>query len=174
MSKIITETPRLIIREFNLDDVQAVYDFNADERVNLYTGDAGVVKSLADAERIIRDIWLNEYLQFGYARWAVVLKETNCVIGFCGFKNDYRIDETDIGYRFAPEYWGQGFATEANQACIEYAKAHMDLDYIVGDVVDRNHASINVLKKLGMTFNKKFQNLGFMIQRYDMYLKSKA
>ncbi|GIU49237.1 hypothetical protein TUM4438_32430 [Shewanella sairae] len=50
----------------------------------------------------------------------------------------------------------------------------MDLDYIVGDVVDRNHASINVLKKLGMTFNKKFQNLGFMIQRYDMYLKSKA
>ncbi|MGS0728094.1 GNAT family N-acetyltransferase, partial [Shewanella sp. 0m-11] len=76
MSKLITETPRLIIREFNLDDVQAVYDFNADERVNLYTGDAGVVKSLADAERIIRDIWLNEYLQFGYARWAVVLKES--------------------------------------------------------------------------------------------------
>ncbi|ABZ75162.1 GCN5-related N-acetyltransferase [Shewanella halifaxensis HAW-EB4] len=174
MSKLITKTARLIIREFNLDDIQAVYDFNADERVNRYTGDAGVVQSLADAERIIRDIWLTEYLQFGYARWAVVLKETNSVIGFCGFKNDYRINETDIGYRFAPEHWGKGYATEANQACIEYAKDHLDLDYIVGDVVEENLASINVLLKLGMTFNKKFQDMGFTVIRYDMYLKSKS
>ncbi|MGS0682143.1 GNAT family N-acetyltransferase [Shewanella sp. 125m-7] len=174
MSKIITETPRLIIREFNLDDVQAVYDFNADEKVNLYTGDAGVVQSLADAERIIRDIWLTEYLQFGYARWAVALKESNRVIGFCGFKNDYRINETDIGYRFAPQHWGLGYATEANQACIDYAKAHMDLDYIVGDVVEKNQASINVLLKLGMSFNKTFQEMGFIINRYDIYLKNKG
>lgn len=173
MSKFITETPRLIIREFNLDDVQAVYDFNADERVNLYTGDAGVIQSLADAERIIRDIWLTEYLQFGYARWAVVEKDNNQVLGFCGFKNDYRINETDIGYRLAPEHWGKGYATEANQACIEYAKAKMDLDYIVGDVVEQNQASINVLLKLGMKFNKRFDDLGFKIIRYDMYLKAK-
>ncbi|ABV85852.1 GNAT family N-acetyltransferase [Shewanella pealeana] len=174
MSKIITETPRLIIREFNLDDIQAVYDFNADERVNRYTGDAGVIQSLADAERIIRDIWLNEYLQFGYARWAVVLKDSNEVIGFCGFKNDHHINETDIGYRFSPEYWGKGYATEANLACIEYAKTNMDLDYIVGDVVEENQGSINVLSKLGMKFNKRFEERGFRIMRYDMYLRAKS
>ncbi|WP_235585910.1 GNAT family N-acetyltransferase [Shewanella frigidimarina] len=56
----------------------------------------------------------------------MVLKETNTVIGFCGFKNETRINAVDIGYRLHPDYWGIDLATEANLACIKYAKQHID------------------------------------------------
>lgn len=171
MSKVITETERLLIREFNLDDAQDVFEFNANEEVNRYTGDAGVVKTLEDAKGIITNIWLKEYKEHGYARWAVVLKETNKVIGFCGFKCETRFEGTDIGYRFPPEYWGKGYATEANQACLDYAKEHMDLTHILGDVVQENLGSINVLKKLGFSYQSQYEEAGFKLNRYELFLK---
>ena len=169
--KIITETERLIIREFNLGDAQAVLHFNTPEEVNRFTGDAGLCESLIDAENIITDIWLKEYQAHGFARWAIVLKETNTVIGFCGFKKETRIDGVDIGYRLHPDYWGKGYATEANQACIEYAKKNMDLNHVLGDVVHENTASANVLKKLGMGFQSQYQEMGFEVDRYEIFLK---
>ena len=172
--KIITQTPRLIIREFNLDDAQAVYDFNAPEVVNLYTGDAGRCESIEDAKNIITEIWLKEYQTIGFGRWAVVLKETGHIIGFCGFKQDSLINEVDIGYRFHPDYWGKSIATEANLACIEYAKKHMALDYVVGDAMRDNQASINVLRKLGMTFVKQVHIDDWLLDRYAISLKSEA
>jgi ribosomal-protein-alanine N-acetyltransferase len=167
MSKVITTTARLIIREFGLADIQAVYDFNSIEEVNLYTGDT-CCQSLQDAQDIIRHVWLPEYERFGYARWAVALKETGEVIGFCGFKNDSRIQLTDIGYRFSPQHWGKGYATESMQGCMAYAKAHMSLSYIVAEAIHTNQASVNVMKKLGFEFNKQYQDEGYTLVRYDI------
>jgi ribosomal-protein-alanine N-acetyltransferase len=168
--KIITATPRLIIREFNLYDAKAVYDFNAPEAVNRYTGDVGMCQSIADATNIIQNIWLKEYLQFGFARWAVVLKETGKVIGFCGFKFETRINAVDIGYRFHPDYWGQGFATESNLACIEYARSHLPFNEVFGEVMPNNTGSIKVLKKLGMAFVRQYQEEGYKLESYKMLL----
>ncbi|GGP47342.1 GNAT family N-acetyltransferase [Shewanella saliphila] len=170
--KVITETPRLIIREFTLEDAPAVLHFNTPEEVNRYTGDAGVCNTLTDAENIIRNIWLVEYKQYGFGRWAVVAKDTNTVIGFCGFKNETRINAVDIGYRLHPDYWGIGLATEANQACIDYAKEHMDLDIVYADVVDANNGSINVTTKLGMTYHSQYQEGEFNVNRYVISLKA--
>nr|WP_119967743.1 GNAT family N-acetyltransferase [Shewanella japonica] len=170
MMTIITETDRLIIREFNLGDAKAVLEFNSEE-VNRYTGDAGLCNTLKDAENIIQEIWLAEYKKFGFARWAVVHKATNQVIGFCGFKNDPRINAIDIGYRLHQDFWGKGYATEANQACIEFAKQHMDLDIVYGEVVDVNLGSVNIIKKLGMTFIRQYEDEGFTLLRYAISLK---
>ena len=170
--KIIIETERLIIREFNLDDTQAVLHFNTPEEVNRFTGDAGMCESLSDAESIITDIWLKEYQQHGFARWAIVLKETDTPIGFCGFKKETRFNSVDIGYRLHPDYWGLGYATEANIACIEYAKKNMDLNHVLGDVVHENSASANVLKKLGMCFQSQYQEMGFDVDRYEIFLRN--
>ncbi|QLE87112.1 GNAT family N-acetyltransferase [Shewanella sp. Scap07] len=170
--KIITETPRLIIRQFIMDDAQAVLYFNAPEEVNRYTGDAGLCNSLEDAEGIINNVWLKEYAQYGFARWAVVEKASGKVIGFCGFKFETRINAVDIGYRFHPDYWGKGYATEANQACIDYARAHLDIDQVFGEVLPDNHASAHVLKKLGMQFIRQYQDEGYTIDSYAMNIKA--
>jgi [ribosomal protein S5]-alanine N-acetyltransferase len=168
--KIITETTRLVIREFTRDDAQAVYDFNAPEAVNRYTGDVGCCNSLEDALSIIENIWLTEYAQYGFGRWAVVLKETGKVIGFCGFKHEPSLKGVDIGYRFHPDYWGQGIATEANLACFAYARTHMALVEVFGEVVTENIDSIKVIKKLGMEFVKQYQQDGYNIAQYKVLL----
>ena len=114
------ETPRLIMREFTLDDAEAVYQFNSHKEVTRYTGDAGFVKSIDDAKSIINDIWLKEYHHYGYARWALVDKQTQQVIGFCGLKYEPELNAPDIGYRMLPEYWGKGLGMEASKAALEY------------------------------------------------------
>jgi [ribosomal protein S5]-alanine N-acetyltransferase len=168
--RIITETDRLIIREFTRDDAQAVYDFNAPVEVNRYTGDVGRCNSPEDALSIIENIWLREYAQYGFGRWAVVFKETAKVIGFCGFKYEPSLKGVDIGYRFHPDYWGKGIATEANLACFAFARSHMALDAVFGEVVIENVDSIKVIKKLGMKLVKQYQQDGFNIAQYKVLL----
>ena len=146
------ETNRTYIREFCLTDAAAVYDFNSDPFVTRYTGDAGLVKKIEDAEHIIQNIWLKEYRKYGYGRWAVVDKKTNKVIGFAGFKFIPDMGMPDIGYRLLPSYWGKGFATEITQASAEYFGNELGNTMYFGDAMEGNYASIKILTKLGLKF----------------------
>ncbi|MGB0893374.1 MAG: GNAT family N-acetyltransferase [Parashewanella sp.] len=170
MTKIITETPRLIIREFNLGDIDDVFNFNTNAEVTRYTGDAGMVTNRAEAEQVIKNVWLTEYKKYGYARWATQCKATGKVIGFCGFKFETHpsVQAIDMGYRFLPEYWGKGLATEAGLACIEYAKKHLAFDVVLADAVVENIGSNKVLEKLGFEYQSQYQEDGFTLNRYAL------
>jgi len=78
---IIIETKRLILREFNINDFEAVFEFNSRVEVHKYTGDE-IIKSIERAKEIISNIWLNDYKNYGYGRWAVIYKPENKIIGF--------------------------------------------------------------------------------------------
>ena len=77
-------------------------------------------------------------------------KPENKVIGFSGFKYIPELDEVDLGFRFHPEYWGHGLATESALACIEFGFERLNLKRIVALVLPENTASIRVLEKAGM------------------------
>ena len=79
----------------------------------------------------------------------------NKVIGFSGLKWDSEIEETDIGYRFLPEYWGKGIATESCIPLLQYGFDDLELEQIVGLTYPENIASCKVLEKIGM---KKYKN----------------
>ncbi|MGB1246566.1 MAG: GNAT family N-acetyltransferase, partial [Flavobacteriaceae bacterium] len=108
----IIETQRLILRPFNMDDAAAVVRFGSENRTQELTGDVGIY-TIEKAEEIISQVWLKEYAQYGYARMAVVVKATDELIGFSGLKHLPQLELPDLGYRFLPDYWGQGIATEA-------------------------------------------------------------
>lgn len=143
------ETKRLILRKFTLNDVEDVFNFSSNPDVTKYTGDLGFVKTHSDAKNIIENIWLKEYEKYGYARLALVEKESQQVIGFNGIKflDDFQMP--DLGYRMLPEYWGQGYATESSQAIIDYIKVNMDIKELMAMTLKENIASQNVLLKLG-------------------------
>ena len=174
MTKMITETPRLRIREFCLEDAADVLVFNSHADVIRYTGDPNTLTNEDDAKDIISEYWLKGYQQRGYARWAVEDKSTGRVIGFCGFKyeDDPSVQADDIGYRFLPQYWGKGVATEAVIACMAYAKQHLPLDRIVGDVMIENPASSKVLEKVGFKFEQQVEYDGEILNRYVIDLSS--
>ncbi len=64
--------------------------------------------------------------------------------------------EYDIGFRFFRMYWNKGLATETAKKCLDYGFNHLGLQCIVGRAMKENVASINVLKKIGMTFKETF------------------
>lgn len=160
------ETPRTYIREFTIEDAEAVLAFNSNALVTRYTGDANMVKTLGDAKTVIKDIWLKEYAKYGYGRWAVVDKGSGKVIGFCGLKYIPEVGMPDIGYRFLPEYWGQGYATETALACVTYCKEQLGVTHFFGDVMEDNQASVKVLKKVGLKFNGLIKSYGDIYARY--------
>ena len=149
----LIETDRILLREFKISDCQAVFDFSSNVEVQKYTGDA-ILNNLNQAKDIISNIWFSDYKKYGYGRWAVVYKPENKVIGFAGLKYLAEINETDIGFRFLPEYWGKGIASEVSKEIIKYGFEVLKLKRIIGIAMPENKASNKVLEKIGLDFYK--------------------
>lgn len=149
----IIETKRLLVREFTLDDYEAVYEFNSNKELHQYTGDE-IISSNERAKEIIKNIWLNDYETYGYGRWAVIYKSNNKLIGFAGLKYLPEINDTDIGYRFLPSYWGIGIASEVSVEILKYGFENLNLNRIIGIAMPENIGSWKVLEKIGLTLYK--------------------
>jgi ribosomal-protein-alanine N-acetyltransferase len=151
MSPII-ETERLLIRPFVPDDLDDFYRLVTDPDVTRFTGDKG--GSREEVRKGMEERIFADYRVVGYGRWATVLKTTGRLIGFAGLKYLPDVGETDLGYRFFKEYWGQGLATEAARAVLDFGLRSFALTRVIG-IADRdNKASIRVLEKLGFRFEK--------------------
>jgi len=149
----IIETERLILREFNVHDYKAVYKFGSNLEVQKYTGDK-IIESLEEAKELIKNVSFKDYKNYGYGRWATIYKPDNKLIGFAGLKYLPEMDSTDIGFRFLPNYWGKGLATEASKEIIKYGFEKLELNQIIGIAHPENIGSCKVLEKIGLTLYK--------------------
>ena len=159
------ETERLEHRALRVEDAEAFFALNSNLDVMRYTGEPRL-QSLAEA----RDALANyrDFDTVGYGRWGCVLKSNRSVIGFCGLKYLDELDAVDIGFRFLPEYWGQGLATEACRACIAFGFDVLSLKRIIGLVLADNGASIRVLEKVGMQPNGTVTTEGLTALQYEI------
>ncbi len=148
---LIFETSRLLLREFNLEDASNLFHLNSNPNVVRYTGDEAF-EAIEEAKLFLENY--QDYHLNGYGRWAVITKENNRFIGWCGLK--LSDNETDIGFRFFEEEWNKGYATESALACLEYGFEQLRINQIVGRAMRANVASIKVLEKIGLTFEKDF------------------
>lgn len=151
---IILETDRLILRELSLLDKENLSQILQDKDV-MYAYE----HAFSDSEV---DIWLNNqlrrYKEDGFGLWAVVLKDTDDLIGQCGLTVQ-KIGEkevVEVGYLFKKAYWHKGYATEAAIACKNYAFNTLDIDEVYSIIRDNNMPSINVAKRNGMTIKGVF------------------
>ncbi len=159
------ETERIEHRAFTLNDCEAFYRLNSHPEVMRYTGEPPL-SSLKEARQGIAAY--PDFETVGYGRWACVLKETRAVIGFCGLKHLPELDEVDVGFRFLPEYWGRGIATETCSACIAFGFDVLKLNRILGLVLAKNSASIRVLEKCGLIRNGEVMYDGECALKYEI------
>ncbi|MBP2830746.1 GNAT family N-acetyltransferase [Aquimarina sp. U1-2] len=150
--KTLIETKRLVFREISFDDQEGLFQLHSDPEVQRWTGEP-VVKSIEEVEQLIH-IRLNEYKTYGFGRLALILKEVNKFIGWAGLSYLPEFDSVDLGYRLKREYWGMGFATEVSKASIAYGFNKLGLDKIIAIALPENKASIKVLEKAGMIYDK--------------------
>ena len=151
--KQILQTSRLLLRELNTDDAVRFYELNSNPTVIQYTGDEPF-ESIETAKQFLHNY--SDYDINGYGRWAVIEKTSGVFLGWCGLKYSKTSDETDIGFRFFESYWNKGFATESAIACLHYGFQELGLKTIVGRAMAANIASIKVLEKIGLAYEKEF------------------
>ena len=147
--KVILETKRLLLREMNESDFDALCKILCDEET-MYAYE-GAFSDQEVGEWLDRQ--LSRYREFGFGLWAVVLKETGMMIGQCGltmqpWKND---EVLEIGYLFQRNFWHNGFATEAAAACKKYAFEVLKADEVCSIIRDTNIPSQKVAERNGMT-----------------------
>lgn len=164
--KFIIETDRLLLREFILDDAEKFYQLNLNPNVIRYTGNTAF-KSIDEAKSFLENY--NDYKANGYGRWAVINKESNEFIGWCGLKYSELENETDIGFRFFEEEWNKGYATESAAACLKYGFDKLKLNRIIGRAMKENKASIKVLEKIGLVYETDciFENKEAVIYKIE-------
>lgn len=146
-------TDRLILRPFTAADLDAIYAILS--RPDVWQYDPGKPRTL-DETRALLARWIADYEHHGFGRFAVVLRDTGTIIGYCGLQwllldhGVYKSPEVELFYALAPEYWGQGYITEAAQAVIRFAFTEIKLKRIVSTALSANTRSLDVMRRLDM------------------------
>lgn len=162
------ETPRLRLRLITLDDLQVMYRLFTDPDVIKYADTPA--RDIEEAKQRLEQGPLADYQKYGYGRFAVELKSSGEVIGFCGIKYIPEIDLPEVGYRYLKEYWGMGIGTEAARVCVEFARTDLKIEKLVALIIPENVASVRVAEKLGMARGPLIHIWGMDAFRYEMVL----
>lgn len=165
---MILETERLYMREMTQEDFPALCRIMQDEEV-MYAYEGAFneeeVQGWLDRQRM-------RYQKLGFGLWAVVLKESNEMIGQCGLTmQPWKEEEVlEIGYLFQRTFWHKGYAAEAARGCKKYAFEVLKAKEVCSIIRDTNTASRRVALRNGMekkdSWVKHFRGIDMPHDRY--------
>lgn len=149
---VILETARLRLREFRLDDADALEAVLGDPVAMQY------YPAVLDRQGVVAWIERNyeRYQRDGHGLWAMLLRDTGELIGDCGctLQEVEGKSEVEVGYHVRRDLWGNGYATEAARACMEYAFARLGAKRVISIIRPENMPSRRVAEKNGLVCEK--------------------
>jgi RimJ/RimL family protein N-acetyltransferase len=149
----VLESERLVLREFDLDDADFVLELLNEQAFVRFIGDKGV-RTRADAQEYLRKGPLDSYRRFGFGLYLASLRAEGTPIGMCGLVKRDGLADVDVGFALRSSYWSRGYAVEAAKAVLDYGRRTLKLGRIVAIVNPDNRASIAVLEKIGLEFER--------------------
>lgn len=153
------ETKRLYLVPFSFEFTENIFELHSNPEVHQFL-QHNMIQEKHEAVQIVEGV-LNQYIQFNTGRYIVLTKDSMEFVGWCGIKfntetiNGYS-DYYDIGYRFLPQFWGKGIASESAKFFVDYAFNTMKINTIYATADCNNFASICVLEKCGLNKTKTF------------------
>jgi RimJ/RimL family protein N-acetyltransferase len=152
----IARTARLVLRELGPDDAAFIVALLNDPDWLRNIGDRKV-RTEEDARAYMAAGPAAMIEQHGFGLWAVALVGDPAPIGMCGLIRRATLDDVDLGFAFLPAFRGQGYAAEAAAAAVDVARRRFGLARLVGIVSPDNVASIRLLEKLGMRYERSLE-----------------
>jgi len=142
-----------MLRQLTPADAPFILELLNDPDFIRFIGDRGV-RTPAAARHYIVDGPVASYVRYGFGMYLAEEREGGAAIGLSGLvKRDY-LDLVDLGFAFLPAYRSVGYATEAAQAVLAHARNDCGLARLAGLASTENAASIRVLEKIGMRFER--------------------
>ena len=132
-------------------------------------GDRGI-NTLDDARRYIETVPLASYAKHGFGLWAVELKDDGSLVGMCGLIKRDTLDDVDIGFALLSRFEGRGYAREAANATLAYARDHLGLRRVVAITTDDNDRSGTLLERAGMNYEGPISQSGETLRLYAIAL----
>ena len=145
------QTERLLLRPFTIDDAEFILTLLNEPSFLRYIGDKKV-RNLDGARQYILNGPVASYERHGFGLCLVELRKSHTPIGMCGLLKRDELPDPDIGFALLPDFWSKGFAFEASTAVLDDARERLKLERILAITSVDNHASIDLLQRLGFTF----------------------
>lgn len=158
----IANSPRLNFRLMGPNDAQALWALDQDPEVMQFIngGKPHSMETIVDVFLPRMKLYTNA--SKGWGLWQVSDQETQEYLGWVLVRPmDYFSDnpiftDLELGWRFFKKSWGKGYATEAAVAIKNALAEQTDITHVSALALEDNHGSINVMKKIGMKFVKKY------------------
>jgi RimJ/RimL family protein N-acetyltransferase len=156
MSKVIFETPRLIVRQYTEADAEQALEIYSDPEVMRFIGmmkSAVPITTIEQMRQNLIERRMKRYLETPhFGGWAAVSKATGKIIGTIILLNLDNNPDIEVGWHLARSAWGHGYATEGGRAAIDYGFNVAGLNRIACVVHPENHKSLAVARRLNLTY----------------------
>ncbi len=158
-------TDRLVLRKMQVIDSSDMFEYAKLDSVTRYL--TWFSHKNEDYTKDYLKYISTRYNTGDFYDWAVIYKQSNKMIGTCGFtKFDLHSNKAEIGYVLNPLFWGQGVAVEAAKAVMSFGFENLNLHRIEAKFIQGNSASLSVMKKLGMKFEGYARDEQFIKGQY--------
>ncbi|WP_147916379.1 GNAT family N-acetyltransferase [Ruania zhangjianzhongii] len=150
-NSFVLHTDRLRLDPPERGDAAAVLAIAGDPRA-VEHNPSDLISDLAEAEDLVGR-WIQHWERHGFGYWCVRETGRTPVVGYCGVKGMLAREQPVLNliYRFRPEVWGRGYATEAARAAITWAQTSQPGATILARVRPENVASRTVALKAGLS-----------------------
>jgi len=167
------ETPRLFLKQLNLDHAQQVFAMRKSKMVNRFIA-RPEMESEENAATLVQQCAESFNEKRGIA-WAGILKTNGEMIGTCGFNHiDYPNLRAEIGGEMSTAYWGKHLAVEAVAAIVEFGLEILQLHSIEAKVMPENRGAISLLETLGFLKEAHFHDRVYFDNQFsDMAVYTK-
>jgi len=147
------DTPRLALVALSLEHAPAVFAYASDPEISRLVAWPRH-ENIEASQRFVARAMVG-YAEGGYYEWGLIRRTDQAVLGNCGFGAlDVTRGVGDIGYVLARPYWGQGYATEAAAAVLQFGFVQLGLRLIEAQAFPENIASLRVMAKLGLRYRE--------------------
>ncbi|MBI4978043.1 MAG: GNAT family N-acetyltransferase [Spirochaetes bacterium] len=157
--EILIRSERILLAAISPGDLEPLLQLAGDERVMKFFPK---VLDRSEAEAMLRKI-INQYALYGHSFWKIVGARGTEFIGIAGLLHQVvdGNEETEISYRVLPQFWKQGYASEAALLCKTYARDVLKKTRIISLIRPENVPSQGVAKKLGAVIEKRVMFGGY-------------